>query len=160
MHFSTSGKYSFKVKPPSFILFTSKPISMTHSRLKRCQHLLQGEEKESLLFFLKQFQKTIAGNPWPNPLSPFMLPVHYSIVAREGVCESRIKQGKAKNPTTMRSSRTAKGKAPKTVTIVCGFFFKKKAEDTSEKIVLRHIFYNAFFSTELFFSYNTVFVQF
>lgn len=107
-------KYSFKVKSPSFILFTSKPNSMSQSRLKRCQHILQGDRK-------RKPSPTIAVNLQPSPLSPFMLPLPYSIVAREGVRQSRIKQGKEKNPTTMRSSRTAMGKAPKTVTLV--FFF-------------------------------------
>lgn len=107
--FSTSSKYSFKVKSPSFILFTSKPNSMSQSRLKRCQHLLQGDRK-------RKPSPTIAVNLRPSPLSSFTLPLPYSIVAREGVCESRLKQGKVKNPTTTRSSKTAKGKVPKTVT--------------------------------------------
>lgn len=148
MHFSTLSKYSFKVRSPSFILFTSKPNSMSQSRLKRCQHLLQGDRK-------RKPSPTIAVNLRPSPLSSFMLLLPYSIVAREGVCESRLKQGKAKNPTTMRSSRTAKGKVPKTVTV--GFFFKM-AEDVSEKIVLRHIFCNSFSSTKLSFPNNSGFV--
>lgn len=104
MHFSTSSKNSFKVKSPSFILFTSKPNSMSQSRLKRCQHLLQEDRK-------RKPSPTIAVNLQLSPLSPFMLLLPYSTVAREGVNESRIKQGKAKNPTTMRRSRTAKGKS-------------------------------------------------
>lgn len=114
--FSTLSKYSFKVKKAKF-----HPVHFQNKFYEPEQ-----AEKVPTLTSRRQKKKGFYNyccQSTAKPTLSFHALLPYSIVATEGVHESRIQQGKAKNPATTRSSRIAKEKAPKTVTIVGWFFF-------------------------------------
>lgn len=109
-------KYSFKVKRPRFILFTFKSNSMSQTRLQKSLDWLTSRRQKAFSNYCCQSSA--------KPTFSFHASTTLFHSSQRRSIESTIQQGKAKNSATMRRSRTAKRKAPKTVTI--GVFLEKK----------------------------------